>query len=230
MNYLRRLHLIGCLVAGVLIVPSLQAAIVHLPGTTVDFYYDDTQPGMAVYGTLNAVGDSIFSTPTGFFAEAANVGGNHNLPITGTVTVVAKAGYQFDLVQVVQQGDYIRNGTGASVSVLSDLDVTDSGNASTTVNSLLTSSSDFTLQGTNNWSSGVTVNLDTPMWSGVTSIDLELDTLLAAATTNNGELARIENKLTGGGLVTIMTMPVPLPPSLWLFAGGLAVLLRKGRG
>ena len=75
MNYLQRLHLIGCVSACILFAPALQAVYVHLPGTTVDFYYEDTQPGMAKYGTLSAVGDSIFATPVGFLAEAAN-GGN----------------------------------------------------------------------------------------------------------------------------------------------------------
>ena len=221
-------HLAGCLFGCMLIAMPLQAAIVHLSGTTVDFYYDDAQPGMAAYGMLTAVGDSIFAQPTDFYAEAID-GGNNSFSALGTVTVVAKAGYAFDLVQVAQQGDYMLNGTGTAVTVAADLDVTDTANSATTVNSPLTSSSDFTLPGLNSWSSLTTVDLSTAMWNGVTSIELTLDALLTADTAAIGELARIQNKLTGGGLVTVMTTPVPLPASIWLFVAGLGFLYRNGR-
>jgi len=227
MSFLRRLHLLGCVFACILFAPALQAATVHLSGTTVDFYYNDAQPGMAAYGMLTAVGDSIFAQPTSFFAEAVD-GGNDSFAVLGTVTVVAKAGYSFDLVQMAQQGDYIRAGSGAVVTVSTDLEVTDTFDMATTINSVLTSSSDFTLLGTNSWSSQTTVDLSGAMWNGVSSIELTLDTLLTADTMASGEHAKIQNKLTGGGLVTVMTV-VPLPASIWLFLAGLGILLRGGR-
>lgn len=211
-------------IAFFLVAQSAQAAIIHLSGTTVDFYYDDAQPGIAAFGSITAVGDSVFAQPTSFFAEAANAGGSDSFSALGTVTVVAKAGYSFDLVQVGQQGDYTLSGTGAAVSVSADLDVTDSTNAATTVTAPLVSTSDFTLQGTNSWDSLASVDLGTAFWNGVTSIDLTLDVLLNASTTSNGESARIDNKFTGGGLVTVMTSPVPVPAAIWLFGGGLGLL------
>ena len=199
------------------------AVIIHLPGATVDFYYDDAQPGMAAFGSLNVVGDSIFAQPTNFFAEALNAGGSDSFSALGTVMVVAKSGYVFDLVQVGQQGDYTLSGAGASVSAAATLDVTDSNNAATTVSTPLASTSDYTLQGTNPWDSLAPVDLSTPFWSGVSSVDLTLDVLLTASTTTAGESARIDNKFTGGGLVTIQTTPIPVPAAVWLFVSGLGL-------
>ena len=219
----------GLMIAG-LYCGQLSAAIVHLPGDTVDFYYDDAQPGIAsYYGSLFAVGDSIIATPIDFFAESTNgiPAGPQTLNVVGTVVVVAKPGYEFTEAQVAQQGDYTLQGAGAAVSASAVLDVTDSNNSLTTVSSPLVSTDDYTLPGTNNWSSFVSVDLSTAMWSGVNSIELELDATLSATTAANGELARIENKLTGGGLMTIMTVPVP--PAIWLFATGLLMLVRAGR-
>lgn len=223
--------LIGRVIAAALCVGAFssgQAAIIHLSGSTVDFYYDDAQPGMAAYGTLSAVGDSIFATPTDFFAESSN-GGSDIFSALGTVTVVAKPGYQFDSVLVGQQGDYQMNGAGTAVSTTGDLDVTETGNAANIVSVALVSSSNFTLQDNqlHPWSSAVSVNMGTPQWNGISSIDLTLDSILNASTTINGEFARIQNKFVGGGLVTIVTSPVPLPASFWLFGTGLALLATR---
>jgi len=218
-----RVLLVAGMLAGMLATGVAHAVIIHLSGTTVDFYYDDAQPGMAAFGSLNAVGDSIFAQPANFFAAASNAGGSDSFGALGTVTVVAKTGYAFDLVQVAQQGDYTLSGAGAAVSAMATLDVTDTTNATTTVSTLLSSGSDYTLQGTNPWSSLASVDLSTALWNGVSSVDLSLDVLLAASTTSAGESARIDNKLTGGGLVTIMTTPIPVPAAVWLFASGLGL-------
>ncbi len=204
------------------------AAIIHLSGATVDFFYDDSQPGMAVYGTLSAVGDSIFATPTGFLASATN-GASDSINPIGTVTVVARSGYRFDSVLVAQQGDYSLSDPGSSVGVTASLTVSD--NTSPVplapIQSNLTSSSDFTLAdgALHEWQSSVTTDLSMASWQGVTSIDLTLDSLLSATASASGAAA-IQAKFVGGGLVTINTTPVPLPASLWLFATGLALLGR----
>lgn len=204
-----------------------QSALVHLPGgATVEFYYDDTLPGMAAYGTLSVVGDSIFATPSGILAESNN-GGTVTYPSSGTplhgmVIVVVKPGYQFDTVAVAQQGDYRVSGNGAGVSVTSTLTVEDSSNAGTSE----TGSMAVTGLGLNNgqlngWSSFAQFDLTTATWDGVTSIDLTLDSLLTAVTSASGESALIQNKQTGGGLITVETAVVPVPASILLLVSGL---------
>ena len=205
-----------------------QAAIVHLPGDTVDFYYDDAQPGYAVYGSLTVVGDSIFAQPTLFKAEALN-GANADASALGTVTVVAKSGYDFDAVLVAQQGDYQMAGAGPTVSATAELTVDSNTSAASNV-STLTSSSDFTVKGAlTEWSSSTQVDLSTAEWDGVMGIDLTLDSIIAATTASNGESALIQNKFVGGGMVTIETSPVPLPASLWLLLSGMAGLVGLSR-
>ncbi|VAW52823.1 hypothetical protein MNBD_GAMMA05-576 [hydrothermal vent metagenome] len=207
---------------------NANAAIVYLPGTTVDFYYDDAQPGMAAFGALTVVGDSIFTQPSNFLAESIGVaGGNVDVfAAFGTITVVAKSGYQFSGATVVQQGDYIVDGAGASVSSVGDLTVTDSNNAATNAVTAMVNSGlgidDGLLQA---WSSIGQFDLSTPTWDSVNSIELSLSSTLTASTLILGEYAFIQNKLVGGGLVTIETSPVPVPAALWLFVSGLLGLI-----
>lgn len=200
------------------------AAIVHLSGTTVDFYYDDAQPGMAAYGSLTAVGDSIFATPTNFLAQSTN-GGLDSFTAFGTVTVVAKTGYEFSMVAVQQQGDYQVAGAGASVNVVGDLGIEDSSNAATNDSLVMTNTGLGIYDGLlNPWSSYGSFDLSTAMWNGVNSIELSLLSTLTATTTNLGDSALIQNKFVGGGMVTIETSPVPLPASMWLLLSGFVTL------
>jgi len=211
---------------------NAHAAIIHLPGTTVDFYYDDAQPGMAAYGTLTVVGDSIFTQPSNFLAESIGVvGGNIDVfAAFGTITVVTKAGYQFTGAAVVQQGDYQANGTGASVNSVGDLTVSDSSNAATNAMTTMINSglgiNDGLLQA---WSSIGQFDLSTPIWDNVNSIELSLLSTLTATTSAFGESAFIQNKLVAGGLVTIETSPIPVPAALWLFVSGLLGLFGFAR-
>ncbi len=224
--------LVGRALATTLLLCALpaHAVLVHLPGATVDFYYDSAQPGMAAYGTLTAVGDSIIAQPTDFFAESLNGAGPSSFSALGTVTVVAKSGYRFKSVAVEQQGDYQMSSGSTAVSTSADFDVTDSGVPATTVSTPLVSSDDFTVKNVlTPWSSTASVDLGTPMWNGVTSIDLTLDSLLTASSGASGESARIQNKLVGSGLMTVVTTPVPLPASLWLFVSGFVMLAGRCR-
>ena len=223
--------LIGRVLAAAVLLFAVPAysAVIMLPGNTVNFFYDDNQPGMAAYGTLTAVNDSIFATPTGFRAESAD-GINDMFSALGTVIVVLKSGYKFESVTVAQQGDYQLDGVGAAVTSSAILDVSDTAVPTTTVSTALGSTSDFTIQGSlTSWSSDATVDLSTAMWNGVGSIDLTLDSMLDASTLNQGELAFIQNKLVGSGLMTVVTVPLPLPAGLWLFVSGFVMLFSSCR-
>lgn len=211
---------------------TAHAAIVHLSGATVDFYYDDTQPGMVAYGPLTAVGDSIFATPSNFLAESTGVAGGNvaNFSAFGSITIVAKAGYQFNSATVVQQGDYQVNGVGASVDSTGDLMITDSNNATTNDSLTMLNSglgvNDGTLQA---WSSLGQFDLTASIWDNVNSIDLSLLSVLSASSSVLGESSFIQNKLVGGGLITIETVVVPVPATFGLFISGLFGLFGLAR-
>ena len=201
------------------------SALVHLSGDTVDFYYDDAQPGMSVYGDLSVIGDSIFATPTEFFAESLNIGSD-SLSALGTVQVVAKSGYTFDAVQVAQQGDYKMSGEGSTVTTQSTLNIVNNTYSVADLNSALLSSDDFTINDgiLKSWSSSTFVGLNTGLWADTSSIDLELTSLLTADSLASGASAFIQNKFVGGGLVTIYTTPVPVPAAIWLMMSGFIAL------
>jgi len=204
------------------------AATIHLAGDTVDFYYDDTQAGMSLYGPISAVGNSIFAQQTSFSANAAN-GSTDSLSAFGTITIVAQAGHSFDSIQVAQLGDYQLNGTGASIAVSGELFVDDT-------NSALSSSSDMIVTGlgiadgsTHEWQASTGFDLSSSMWSNVSSIELSLDSMLSASTSTNGEEAFTASKFVGGGMVTIETSVVPVPAAVWLFGSGLLGLAGVAR-
>lgn len=205
------------------------SAIVHLPGNTVDFYYDDAQPGMSLYGSLSVIGDSIFATPSNFSAESLNSGSDLSSAL-GTVQVVAHSGYSFDAVQVAQQGDYKMSATGlTTVSTQSLLNIVNNTYSIADIDSALSSSDDFSIKNgvLQSWSSSTIVDLDVGLWAGTSSIDMNLTSTLSTniSTPELGASAFIENKFVGGGLVTIYTTPVPVPAAIWLMLSGLIALV-----
>lgn len=214
----------GALVAALCTTTAGQAAIITLSGNTVDFVFDDTQPGLSYYGSLNVVGDSIFATPDSIIAQATN-GGNDSLAVPATVvTVVAHAGYEFTSATVGLEGDYAVSGSGASVSISNTLVVSETGAPGNNVSPAMVNSGFGNTDGTYNWSSVGTADLTTAMWDGVSSIELSLASILMASTTANGESAQIQEKFTASSVVAIETSPVPVPAAVWLMGSGLLAL------
>jgi len=205
------------------------AATVHLAGDTVDFYYDDTPPGMSAYGPLSVVGDSIFAQSVNLSASATN-GSSDSINALGSITIVAKSGYSFDSIYVTQFGDYSLSGAGASINVNGTLSVEDSNNAATTSSNGLSVTGLGLSDGlTHEWQATSGFDLSTATWGNVNFIELSLDTLLSAATLTNGESAFTQSKFVGGGMVTIETSVVPVPAAVWLFASGLLGLAGVAR-
>jgi len=205
------------------------AATVHLAGDTVDFYYDDSQSGMSAYGTLSAVGNSIFAQSVNLSADASN-GSSTSTNALGTITIVAHTGYSFDFMQVAQFGDYSVSGSGASVNVSGTLFVEDSDNSSTlSVSTLSVTGLGLNDGQTHEWQATSGFDLSTATWNNVNSIELSLDTLLSATTSTSGESAFTESKFVGGGMVTIETSVVPVPAAIWLFGSGLLGLASIAR-
>jgi len=205
------------------------AATVHLAGDTVDFYYDNAQPGMSAYGPLSAIGNSIFAQSVNLSADASN-GSSVSTNALGSITIVAHSGYSFDSMQVAQFGDYSLNGAGASINVSGTLSVEDSTNSTTSSSNTLTISGlGINDSQTHEWQATAGFDLSSTMWNSVSSIELSLDTLLSASTVANGEFAFTASKYVGGGMVTIETSVVPVPAAVWLFGSGLLGLAGVAR-
>lgn len=231
----RRLALGVCVVAASLSFPA-QAALFDCSsepgycigvGDSVIFRYAGTSSSMGLFGTLEVIGDSIVAFPTAFRAEsntATQAGINDN----GSVQVIAKSGYQFDSVTIVERGAYNMTGADSVVTASSFMEVMD-------WNNQISGAYDgtaLTLNGPLNNRTGVdaawrlrgTVDMTGSMWDGVDSIRLDLVNTLTA--TGNSGTAWIEKLSSGAGLdVSILTTPVPVPAALWLFGTGLLGLL-----
>lgn len=196
-------------------------------GDTVIFRYAGTSSSMGLFGTLEVVGDSIVAFPTGFRAES-NTGLQDSINDNGSVQVIAKAGYEFDSVTIVERGAYNMTAPDSVVTASSFMDVYD-------WNNQITGAYDGTalaLQAPLNnrtgtdaaWRLRGTIDMTGSMWDGVDTLRLDLVNTLTA--TGNSGTAWIEKLSSGAGLdVSILTTPVPVPAAVWLFGSGLLGLL-----
>ena len=196
------------------------SAIVHIgSGQTVDFFYDDTDPGTAAYGTMQISGDTIFATPSTFETIALNGIGETTFTNTGSVFVIAKDGYSFSGVDIIEGGTYNTTGNG-TVDVTSSIRVMDSNNIFTQETSFL-NISDLTALGAHSWEGRLNYDMTTGMWDSTNSIQLTLSTLLSATSPDTGSSAIINQTLTGSSLGMSITTVIPVPAAAWLFASGL---------
>jgi hypothetical protein len=208
------------------------AAMITQMGADVSFTYDDS----TLYGTGFVVGNSIFFSPTTFIAESLNTAGAVSATATLNIDVEVHQGsnYVIDSFQIAEAGDYLLNGASSSVSAEGRLQVTSltstcgglfpcqdtdifSAGALTTVGALT------------EWTASGAVDFDDIAgWGTDTHVQAQIQNLLTATSTVDGESAFIQKKFEGVGLVV---MPeVPVPAAAWLFGSallGLAGVKRK---
>lgn len=203
-------------------------------GDTVIFKYTGTTSTMGLFGTVEVVGDSIVSFPTAFRADSTDVG-SVSIDDNGIIQVIAKSGYQIDGVNILERGDYLLDGAGASVDVDGLASVWDWNNytsGGSWVNQTLTIAGDLTIadSGIHTWTGSTVFDLSGSTWDGVNYIGLQLQNNLYATTTAQGERAWIEKKIVGGGIdMSIITTVVPVPAAVWLFGSGLIGLIGFAR-
>ncbi len=219
------------LVLGMSAATASLAATVTLSGDDVSFTYDDA----TMYGAGMVVGNSLFFQPTNFVDQSLNGAGvvtaNETLIIDVLVT---SDNHSITSLGMFEEGDYIVNGTGASVAASGRLGVTS--NATTCAGAFgplaCSSSSIFNVAGLGDtggagadWSGGTSVNLaDTAGWGSDTSLQLSFQNDLTATTLATGEQGFIAKKFSAIGLVV-----VPVPAAVWLFGSGLLGLVAVSR-
>jgi len=211
-----------------LLSPSIaNSAIVHAgSGNTVDFYYDDADQGTLDYGTLQITGDTIFATPS-FGVSAANGEGTNIFQNIGSIFVVAKDGYSFSSIDIVESGTYQTTGNG-TVDLTGSLQIIDSDAPLLTNATDFLGVSDLSLSGLNSWQASLNYDLTTAMWDNTNSIQLTLTNTLFATSPDGGSTAIINQTLTGSSMgMSINTIPVPA--AVWLFGSGLIGLAGVAR-
>ena len=204
-------------------------------GDTVIFKYAGIASSIGLFGTVEVIGDSIVSFPTDFRAESLDGEGGVSVNDNGAVQVIAKSGYQIDGVNVLERGDYLMTGTGASVDVDGWSDVWDWNDIifGPSVQQNLVIASDLTIADSNihTWTGSTAFDLSGSSWDGINHIGLGLQNNLYATTSADGEVAWIEKKIAAGGidLSVITTAVVPVPAAAWLFGSGLLGLVGVAR-
>jgi len=225
---MKKLSFVGSAFALALLTSTTaNSAIVYLgSGNTVDFYYDDADPGTLAYGTLQISGDTIYATPSTFEAVAVNGDGTSTFTNTGSVYAVAKNGYSFAGVDLLIGGNYDTTGNG-SVAVTSSLRVMDSDNIFTQeTNNLIIS--DLTAPGANSWQGTLSYDMNTGMWDSTNAIQLTLTNWLYATSPDSDSTALINQTLAGSSIGMAITT-IPVPAAIWLFSSGLIGLVGFAR-
>lgn len=214
--------------AGLSLSGFASAAMVTLSGTDVDFTFDDS----SLFGTGTVVGNSLFFQPTSFLAQSLNAGGTITATDTLIINVVAKNGYDITSMAMAEQGDYILDGSTASVAASGRLGVT---STTTTCGFFACNDSSIFNVGsladtggvTAAWSGGTSVDLaDTIGWGSDTSLSISFQNNLSATTLAGDPQAFIQKKF---GAIGLVVNPVPVPAAVWLFASGLFGLVIAGR-
>ncbi len=201
-------------------------------GDTVIFKYAGTTSTMGLFGTIEVIGDSIVSFPTDFRAESLDGQGSVSTNDNGAIQVTAKAGYKIDGVNILERGDYLMSGAGASVDVAGWANVWDWNNLwGPSVDQTLAISGDLTIQDglIHTWQGATAFDLSGTTWDGINQIGLQLQNNLLASTALAGEVAWIEKKLVGGGIDLSVITTVPVPAAVWLFGSGLIGLIGFAR-
>lgn len=208
---------------------SVQAAVVHLSGTTVDFYYDEAAIN-PLFGAIYVSGDTVFATPSDFSASASG-GATDFTSATGTIQVIAKDGFSLSGVSVSEGGAYKVTNSTSSVEVDANLRLFDWATplpGGTEEYTSMTLSSDFVNDGIfREWSASGGFDMTTPYWDGINNVGLRLTNVLTA-TSADGGTAFIDKSIVGGIGFTFITA-VPVPAAVWLFSSGIICLLGFAR-
>jgi hypothetical protein len=214
------------IMGALLFLASANAATISVSGVNVKFTYDDS----TLYGSGAVIGDTIFFTPSNFKAESLNGAGLIQTSDSLEITIETITSYRINEFQLLEDGDYEINGSGASVSVDSILTIDSVTSAYS--DSQAFNASALTTQGAlTAWSAGASINLgDTPGWNSDTMVFMTLGNTLSAETLNFGESAFIEKKFKGTAIgITALVAPpaptvVPVPAAALLFGSALGIL------
>lgn len=217
---------------------ALAVNMVTVAGANVSFTYDADLLGL--YGTPSVSGDSLVFTPTNFFAESTNGEGFAMTNATLNVRITANGGYQFSNVSLIERGDYYLIGSDAEVAVGGQIRVFDLDNpivneATDSIETTAPLSVHTTLSGftTTNWTANASVAIPGTGWGGadgiVDGVNLTIENLLIANTSQSGSAAFIEKKFAGSTLI-ITAVPEAETYAMMLAGLGLVGFMARRRG
>lgn len=213
--------LIGQSLSGVVL-----AAPVTMSGDNVDFIFDDALLGLN--GKAQVRGDTLYFMPIDFDAKSLNGQGYVLANETMNILVSAHDGWSFAGVNLLERGDYLLLGEGGKVHVTGQMRVFDVAKPLVDLTSGIVPLSALDQTGLSmvNWASNSAVDLSS--MHGASMVNVTVENLLLASTTNPGTLAFIEKKWIGlsmdmDGLAHAAT-PVPEADAYAMLLAGLGLV------
>jgi hypothetical protein len=204
---------------------AADAALQTITGTSFDVVYDDAALGL--FGTPGLAGNTLFFTRSAFQAQSLNGALTDLETSTINVQLVAKNGFQFGGLQLVERGDYRLDGAGSSVSVGGQLGAFDPNDAVNTYSFSFIQASPGTPLNLNDntlkpWIAGASLDVSAAPFDVPTTLYVTIQNQLTATTQAGVEpsLAFIQKKFTAAP-ITLEVVAVPAPASLPLVATGL---------
>lgn len=197
------------------------AAPVTLAGSTVDFSFDDSLLGL--FGPASVSGDSLYFTPVAFKAQSLNGAGYALASDTINIQVMARTGWTFESMALAERGDYLLLGSGSTADVAGQMRVFDVAAPMTDTTAAIASASPLNLSGvpTHNWSAQAAVDLTG--WNNARTVNVTVQNLLLASTSDPASLAFVEKKFVG--LNPIMAAaPVPEAETYAMMLAGLGLV------
>ena len=207
--------------SAVLLTGNAFAAVQTLVGTNVTYVYDDTLMGL--YGQPFLSGDSLVFTPTNFKALSTD-GGLVQTSSTINVKVYANENYTLSAFSLTELGDYSLIGSDAKVAVGGQIRLFDLANIANqltdpiTVTAPLTVTTTLANYQTTNWEANAALAVPTNWSSGV---NLTIENILIAYTTQVGSAAFVEKKFVGNSVVIT---PVPEAETYAMMLAGLGLV------
>ena len=196
---------------------SADEVTVSDPGSSFDLIYDTDNLGL--FGVPTLVNNTVFFTPTTFFALSED-----GVPPLGDGEEITNSTVVFRLVakdpstllqnfQVQANGDYRLDGAGTSVDVDGQIRLFDPEDPFNQFTDHLTTSSDLTIadSNTHDWVATAAIG-----FSGANEVVITLQNILTASSTMLGTSAFIEKKFEG-----VQISVIPLPAAAWLFGSSL---------
>ncbi len=227
------------------------AALVTLAGTDFDVQFDNTQASLGLFGTPSLASGNIVFSGNNFLAQSANGQGININGADITLFLVAHQNVQLTGLSLYAFGDYRLQGSNSYVRITGGVadDDADSGDPSRGVVSALNLTSPTSVNGeihaplnnqNNNWQAyaGIT-NAASPWLDTTTRLQVTINSVLAAYTDPGDPdprpgFAFIQEKLfvqQPAFTLDVSSNPivVPLPATLPLLCGGIAMLGWSGR-
>lgn len=213
---------VSALVIGQLISGSVFAASMTLSGDTVDYTFDDTLLGL--FGPASLSGDTLYFTPVEFQAKSLNGDGYALTNSTMNIQVSAHDGWTFSNISLIEKGDYLILGGASTADIAGQMRVRDLSNVLDDMTASIQSTSALDHIGlpTTNWEAGAVIDLSA--WGDTHAVNVTLQNLLLASTSDDSSLAFVEKKFVGLAPTLVAISPVPEAHTYGMMLAGLGLL------